>query len=361
MALFVRTRLEYPVDHVRHFADKSMITESTRPTLVTGASGMVGNNLVRHLLQLSRKVRVLVREPNNESLRGLCVETVVGDVLHPPSLQAAMAGVSSVFHAAGSISIDGRNASQMWQVNVEGTANVVEACMQQKVDRLVHFSSIHALSHLPKNEPVDERRQPAIDPRFHLPYDVSKAAGEREVHAGIEKGLHAVILNPVGIFGPHDYGPSASGEFLLQLLHRKLPGLVQAGYFWVDVRDVASAAVAAETKGRCGERYILSGQYATFIEIAKWVREVSGARPPLLAVPLWVAKIVAPGVAWYSRRLGTRPLVTPEAIQIVACHQNIASEKAAVELGFQARPLKETITYTVRWLQVHEQAHEHPN
>ncbi len=333
-----------------------MTTDSTRLTLVTGASGLVGNNLVRQLLELGRRVRVLVRDPNKESLRGLVVETFVGDILHPASLQPALAGVASVFHVAGSIAIDGRNDEQMRQINVEGTANVVDACLQNGVGRLVHFSSIHAFSHLPKDEAVDEHRQPALDTRVHLPYDASKAAGEQEVFAGIERGLDAVILNPVGIFGPHDYGPSPSGEFLLQLMHRKLPGLVQAGYFWVDVRDVAAAAVAAETSGRCGEKYILTGEYGTFKEIARWVQEFSGVRPPLLIVPLWIAKIVAPWVAWYSRLLGIRPLVTPEAIQIVDCHQKILTDKAAVELGFQARPLKETISDTVNWLQNHEQA-----
>ncbi len=334
----------------------NMTVESSQLTLVTGASGMVGNNLVRHLLRLGRKVRVLVRDPDKESLRGLNVETAVGDVLRPPSLQSAMIGVSSVFHVAGTISIGGLHDSQMRQVNVGGTANVVKACLENGVGRLVHFSSIHAFSYLPGNEAIDENRQPALDPKLHLPYDESKAAGEQEVIAGIKNGLDAVILNPVGIFGPHDYGPSPSGEFLHQLMHRELPGLVQAGYFWVDVRDVVETAVVAETKGRCGEKYILSGQYGTIKTIANWVEEFSGAKPPFLIVPLWIAKTVAPLVVWYSRWRGVRPLVTPEAIQIVNCHQKISSDKAANELGFRPRPLRETIEDTVNWLQEYEAA-----
>jgi dihydroflavonol-4-reductase len=329
-------------------------TMTDKPTLVTGASGHVGNNLVRHLLELGRTVRVFVRHQNPESLRGLNVETYVGDVLQPASLQAAMSGVSSVFHLAGSISIDGRNHAHMRQVNVEGTANVVDACLQTGVERLVHFSSVHALSYLPKDQPIDERRPLALDPNKHLPYDQSKAAGELAVQAGIEQGLNVVVLNPVGIFGPHDFDPSPGGEFLKQLAHRQLPGLVKAGYYWVDVRDVAHAAVAVEASGRCGEKYILKGEYATFKSIADWVQDACGARPPLLNLPLWVARIAAPLVVWNSRRLGTRPLVTPEAIQIVDCHQNIATDKAAIELGFQPRPLQETVTDTVGWLLDHE-------
>ena len=328
-----------------------MNSDFDRPALVTGASGFVGNNLVRHLLQLGRKVRLLVREPANRSLQGLDVETVVGDVLDPASLRTAMAGVSNVFHLAGAISIDGRQNGRMWRINAEGTSNIVEACLASGVGRLIHFSSIHALSHLPKREPIDECRPLAIDSEKHLAYDQSKAAGEQAVMAGIENGLDAVILNPVGIFGPHDYDPSPSGALIRQLMTRKLPGLVRAGYYWVDVRDVVTAAVAAENQGRCGEKYILSGDYATFETIAGWVHETTGARPPLLNFPIWTAKLVAPMIVVHSRWLGIRPLVTPESIKIVQCHQNISTDKAANELDFRPRPLSQTIADTARWLQ----------
>jgi len=331
-----------------------MTVDFDKPTLVTGASGMVGNNLVRHLLGLGRTVRVFVRQKDNRSLNGLNVETFVGDVLNAKDLTAAMKGVSSVFHLAGAVSIDGQHNADMMQVNVKGTSNVVAECLAQGVDRLIHFSSIHAMSHLPKNPPVDEQRVLALDPETHLVYDQSKAAGECEVLAGIDSGLDAVILNPVGIVGPNDFGPSPAGEFLLQLIHRRLPGLVAAGYYWVDVRDVANAAVSAESNGTCGEKYILSSQYVTFNSFALWVEEVTGVRPPLFILPIWMAKMFAPIITGYSRLRGIRPLVTPEAIQIICCHQKISTEKAATELGFQARQIHETVVDTVRWLQSDE-------
>ena len=322
-----------------------------QPVLVTGASGFVGNNLVRCLLQHGRAVRVLVREPVNPSLEGLDVEVAIADVLDSSSLTAAMDGVSTVFHLAGAIAIDGQHDQRMWQINVDGTANVVSACLATGVGRLVHFSSIHALSWYPKNQPIDESRQLALDPQRHLAYDRSKAAGEQAVLDGVQNGLDAVILNPVGIFGPDDYEPSPGGAFLRQLMHRDLPGLVRTGYYWVDVRDVAAAAVIAEHQGRSGERYILNGHYATFKTLAGWVQEATGVRPPLLNVPVWTATMVAPVVVAYSRWRGLRPLVTPEAIKIVQRHQQIATEKAAAELGFLPRPLRDTIINTVHWLQ----------
>ena len=200
----------------------------------------------------------------------------------------------------------------------------------------------------------DENRDLALGQRDHLAYDLSKAEGERRVLVETQFGLDAVILNPVGIIGPFDFQPSPAGEFLQQLIHRQLPGLVKAGYFWVDVRDVARAAVAAESRGRCGERYILYSQYATFQAIAGWVQEACGTRPPRLVLPIWMAKIFAPAVVWYSRLRRVRPLVTPEAIEIVCCHQNIATEKASTELGFEPRPIRETVVDTVRWFQESE-------
>ncbi len=329
---------------------KIMTVDFDKPTLVTGATGMVGNNLVRHLLDLGRTVRVLVREEGKASLAGLEVETYLGDVLQPATLPAAMKGVSTVFHLAGAIAIDGQHDACMRRVNIEGTANVAAACRSAGVDRMVHFSSIHALSYLPRDRPIDETRELALDRRKHLAYDQSKAEAESRVLEEVRAGLDAVILNPVGILGPFDFEPSPAGEFLLQLIDRQLPGLVNAGYFWVDVRDVSRAAVAAESRGRRGERYILFSQYVTFPSIAAWVQEICGARPPRLVLPIWMAKAFAPVVVWYSRWRGIRPLVTPEAIHIISCHQKVSTEKAVNELGFQARPIQETVLETVRWL-----------
>jgi dihydroflavonol-4-reductase len=139
----------------------------------------------------------------------------------------------------------------------------------------------------------------------------------------------------------------------LQLINGQLPALVKAGYYWVDARDVADAAIAAERCGRCGSRYILAGSYATFREIAGWISEFTGARLPRFAAPIWLARLAAPFVAASSRRQNRRPLFTPQSIEIVTRHQSIQSDKAHRELGFNPRPLRETIRDTVLWLQTH--------
>ena len=262
-------------------------------TLITGATGHVGANLVRALLEQKRDVRVLIHQ-RDTSLEGLDVERVHGDVLNPNSLTAAFEGVDFVHHLVAKINIDGTQHDAMLRTNVEGTQNVVDACLHAGVRRLIHFSSIHALSYMPKSESIDESRALAITEE-HLAYDRSKALAEEVVLAAVQQGLDAVILNPVGIIGPFDFEPSPMGELLLQLAHREMPGLVKAGFFWVDVRDVATASIAAEQRGRTGERYILHGEYGLVTSLAKQVQDVTGRRPPLFTAPLWLARLVAPG------------------------------------------------------------------
>ncbi|MBN2291624.1 MAG: NAD-dependent epimerase/dehydratase family protein [Pirellulales bacterium] len=322
-------------------------------TLVTGATGLVGNNLIRHLLQLGRPVRALMFD-DDESLRGLDIERVAGDVRDPADLKRAIEGVDIVYHLAAAISIDDdHRRTHIDSINIEGTANVVRACLDAGVKRLIHFSSIHALSYFPKDDAIDESRALALDQARHLRYDHTKAVAETKVLEGVERGLDAVILNPVGIFGPNDFVPSTGGELLLQLARRELPGLVRSGFYWVDARDVVHAALAAEERGRRGHRYILAGEYATFEQIAKWVQQATGARPPLLNIPIWMAKAAVPLVVRLSRLNGHRPLFTSESVQIITCHQKITTTKAAEELGFRPRPVRESVLDSINWLQGH--------
>lgn len=318
-------------------------------TLVTGASGLVGNNLVRHLLSVGRPVRALIQQSTN-SLQGLDIETVQGDILDPASLERAMNSVRFVYHLAAAVLFQGNyEPEQIRQINVEGTRNVVEACLRNGVQRLVHCSSIHACSHLPMNEAINETRVLAIGPG-HMVYDQSKARAERAVMAGVQAGLDAVTILPTWIFGPNDFRPSASGEFMLQLIQRRLPAIVDGGYYCVDVRDVAQAAWAAEREGRCGERYILPGHYATLRQLADWACESAGVKPPP-QLPAWVATVSAPAVQLACRVLNRRPLMTMDSVKIIRRHQLIETDKAEREIGFRSRPLQETIADTIGWLQ----------
>jgi dihydroflavonol-4-reductase len=319
-----------------------------RTVVVTGATGHLGANLVRQLLAAGRRVRVLVYD-RTHPLEGLAVERFEGDVLDEGSLRRAFRGAEVVYHLAAFISIVRSEWPRLEAVNVGGTRNVVEACRAEGVRRLVHFSSIHALNQSPMEAPLDESRAPSDTGRAPA-YDHSKARGEREVLAGVACGLDAVILNPTGVLGPFDFEPSRMGRVLRGLQRGTLPALVTGGFDWVDARDVAAAAMAAEDRGRCGERYLLSGTYLPVVDLAALVAEVSGRRAPRAVIPQWLMRPIAPLAEMWGGIRGTPPLLTRDSmVALRTGHPSIRNDKARAELGFAPRPLRDTIEDTLRW------------
>jgi dihydroflavonol-4-reductase len=234
------------------------------------------------------------------------------------------------------------------RVNVEGTRNVVGACRTSNVRRLVYFSSIHAYSSHPRHEPIDESRPLCVNDDT-LPYDRSKAAAEEVVRNAVEAGLDAVILNPTGVLGPHDYEPSAMGRVLLDLRAGRFPVLVRGGFNWVDARDVAEAAVRVGNTAEPGARYILGGTYATMGDIAGIIAGLTGRPAPTLTAPLWLAACGVPFTLTRARLTNSKPHMTRASLRALQHHQLVSHEKAARELDYAPRPLETTIADTLAW------------
>lgn len=315
--------------------------------VVTGASGHVGGNLVRALLAAGRKLRCVVRD-DARAIDGLDVERVRADVTDPASLRAAFDGAEVVYHLAAKISIEGDPDGIVHRTNVEGPRNVVAACLDAKVKRLVHFSSIHAFTQPPLLEHLDEGR-PLVDDPDEMAYDRSKAGGQREVLEGVRRGLDAVIVHPTAIMGPFDFKPSAVGQVLLDLYHRRLPSLVDGGFDWVDVRDVVAGALAAEQRGRTGRNYLLSGEWRGVAELARLAEDVTGVRAPRFVAPFWLARLGVPFMTGFARLTGRRPLYTADSLHALKSNRKISCERAATELGYSHRPLRETVADAYAW------------
>ena len=316
---------------------------------VTGACGHTGANLVRALLERGCVVRATVRS-DTRALEGLDVERVPADVLDLSSLRKAFRRVEVVYHLAARISLVARDLNRMYEVNVNGTKNVLRACRAAGVRRLVHFSSIHALDSRPKRGTITESR-PLVEGRGTLPYDWTKAQAEREVLKAVSEGLDAVIVNPTAILGPYDFKVSSLGKLLVSLYHRRIKALVKGGFNWVDARDVVEGAIRAEKNGRRGQRYLLGGTWCTLKELALLVEEITGRRAPRFVSPTWLALACVPFTALASKAFGTEPLYTPGSILTVRNHRYISYGKAEKELGYRARPLRETVRDAVGWLQ----------
>ncbi len=321
----------------------------TKTTVVTGATGHIGANLVRALLAQGRPVRALLHV-NRRAIEGLDVEIARGDVCDLESLYRAFDGAEVVYHLAARISLSLNEWPLLEAVNVMGTRNVVEACFRCGVRRLVHFSSIHALIQEPMDVPVDESRQ-LVESRRCPSYDRSKAAGEKEVRKGIERGLDAVIINPTGVIGPYDFEPSYFGEALLAIACRKLPALVGGGFDWVDVRDVVVGAMRAEECAPTGAKYLLSGHWVSVPDLASFVEEITGVRAPRLVCPLWLAHVGTPFTVAFARLAGGRPFYTSDSLRALKSNRNISHERASRDLGYNPRPFRETIIDTLRWFQ----------
>jgi dihydroflavonol-4-reductase len=320
-------------------------------TVVTGASGHIGGNLARALLAQGRRLRLLVRE-DRRAVEGLAAELVMGDVTDPGSLARALQGADVVYHLAARISIVGEEGGLVQRTNVLGTRNVVEACLAAGVKRLGHFSSIHAFSQDPLEQPLDETRAP-VPGKGSPAYDRSKAAGEQEIRAGLERGLDAVIVNPTAVLGPFDFKPSRMGEVIRGLSQRRFLALIEGGFDWVDVRDVAAGAIAAEERGRRGEKYLLSGHWLSLRELAGLVEEISGTRAPAWTSPTWLAHLGAPFVTAWSKMTGKQPLYTTESLYALRANRAISHDKATRELGYSPRPLRETVEDALRWFREH--------
>ncbi len=317
-------------------------------TVVTGASGHLGANLVRALLARGRKVRVLIHQ-NTRGVEGLNVECVRGDVLAPDSLIRCFEGADVVYHCAGKISLSGFDPPSSLETNTAGSRHVARACMKAGVTRLVHFSSVHALSEKPFDRPLTEENDLCRKEESFLPYSLSKAEGENAILNAVAEGLDAVILNPSAILGPHDYALSPMGETVRDLAEGRFPALIDGFYNYVDVRDVSEAALAAEARGRKGERYLVGGHRLSLRDLAEMIAEITGTRAPRWTCPMWLARGAAHLSTNWNRIRGRRPKFTPASLRVLQGNSHLDCSKAAAELGHAPRPMLETLADTLAW------------
>ena len=317
---------------------------------VTGATGHIGNVLVRELLARGETVRAIVPPFEDiKSLDGLEVEIVESDVRDVNSLIKTFRSAEIVYHLAGIVTISSGNDDFLYRVNVEGTKNVVNACLKNKVKRMVYVSSVHALKEPPHGTVIDETCD--YDPECTRgSYDRSKALASLEVLKGIDKNLDAVLVCPSGVIGPYDYRISQMGHLFINFMKGDLKASVDGAYDFVDVRDVAKGIILACENGKCGESYILAGEQISVQDLFLELEKLTGIETPSLKVPLWLVKAVSKISPLYYKITGKEPLFTTYSIEVVNSNSKISSDKACNELGYFPRPIKKSIKDSVEWI-----------
>ena len=319
--------------------------------IVTGATGHIGNVLVRELLARGVVVRTLVLpDDDKRPLAGLDIEIVRGDVTDPVSLKSAFAGAELVFHLAGIVTImPAGMASVLERVNVGGMRNVIAACRAGGVCRLIYTSSIHAIAEPPHGTVIDES-QPFDPDRVLGDYARSKARATLLLLDEVRKGgLDTVICCPTGVIGPWDYGISNIGQLILDFASGHLKSYVSGAYDFVDVRDVAHGLILAADKGQPERHYIFSGAQVQVPELMEELARDIGYPAPIYQIPTVIARTAGILASVYYRLLRRKPVFTAYSIDVLRSNSLVSSARAREGLGFISRPWQESIRDHVEW------------
>jgi dihydroflavonol-4-reductase len=318
-------------------------------TLVTGATGFVGCHVARLLTERSGHVRVLVRPASQlRSIDGLNVERVYGDLRDRSSLNKALDGVSQVFHVAADYRLWAKSPDDIYQSNVAGTLNLIDASRQAGVQRFIYTSSVATIA-VPAGEHLpDEATRASLDQMIGH-YKRSKFLAEQEVIKAAVTGFPAVVVNPTTPIGPADWKPTPTGRIIVDFLNGRIPAYVDTGFNVVGVEDVAEGHWLAATRGRIGERYILGERNVTLKDFLGLVAEASGRRAPRVQVPHAVALAAGYAENFFAAILGREPAIPLEGVRMARHKMFVDCSKAGRELGFKPTRIEGPIERAVQW------------
>src|SRR5579863_6128593 len=317
---------------------------------VTGATGFLGSHVARQLAARGAELRLLVRPTSRqENIACLAGERVTGDLRDVESLRKGMTGCEFVFHVAADYRLWARERNELYQSNVEGTRNVLEAARDSGVRRVVYTSSVATMSFGSDGRLTDESSPVALGDMIG-DYKRSKFMAEQLVLEAARGGQNVVMVNPTTPVGERDIKPTPSGEIIVDFLRRKFPAYVDTGLNLVDVVDCAEGHLLAMGKAQPGERYILGGENLTLKQILDKLGAITGMPSPKIKLPYAVA--LATGVVdevVVGRIMRREPRVTIDAVRMGRKKMFVSSAKAERELAWNPRPVNDALRRAAEW------------
>ncbi|MGE3975025.1 MAG: SDR family NAD(P)-dependent oxidoreductase [Bdellovibrionales bacterium] len=317
--------------------------------LVTGATGFLGEWLAERLVKEGHHVQVLCRNPSKLSAElQKQVHVICGDIVEKQDLEKASLGCEVVFHLAGYIGYTSSERQQMEQVNVLGTENAVHGALKAGVRRFIHMSSVVTVGASPTPEVLNENSTYNLAP-YNFGYPETKRAAEQLVVQAVQsKGLDSIILNPSTIYGAGD-ALKGSRNTQLKVARGRFPFYTRGGVSVVNVEAIVDACIQACTRGKTGERYILSGENVTIQQLFQMIAHEAGVKPPRFFLPNTIVRSLGQLGDFLEKR-GKKGPVNSESAYMSTLYHWFDSTKAAQELSFKSQSAKESIKASVQWM-----------
>jgi dihydroflavonol-4-reductase len=316
--------------------------------LVTGAAGFLGSHVTRQLSARGGDVRVLLRpSSSNRAIADLPLEYVTGDLRDPASLDRALVGVQKVFHVAADYRLWSKRSQDIYDSNVGGTKNLLEAAKRANVEQFIYTSTVATIA-VDRSEPPNEFTDAKLEEMVGH-YKRSKWLAEREVLNAAKAGFPAIVAMPTTPVGPWDWKPTPTGKIILDFLNGKMPGYVETGLNFVGVEECAAGHILISERGIVGERYLLGSENLTLKAVLDILSQITG-----LPAPTWkISHRMALGVAYvetaFSRLIGREPQIPIEGVKIAQHVMFVDSARAPRELGFQPGSATAAFERAVRW------------
>src|SRR5499427_5932032 len=321
---------------------------------VTGATGFLGSHVARLLLAQGAELRLLVRAGSRlENVADLPAERAVGDLRDLESLKRGMAGCEAAFHVAADYRLWAVNGKELYDSNVDGTRNILQAARESGVGRVVYTSSVATMGFGNNGKATDENTPVALGDMIG-DYKRSKFLAEQLVIAAARGGQDVVVVNPTTPIGERDIKPTPTGRIVVDFLNRKFPAYVDTGLNLADVREVARGHLLAMEKAVPGERYILGGEDLTLKQILDKLAALTGLPSPTAKVPHAVAMGFAVLDQFFTGTLrGKEPRATVDAVRMGRKKMFASSTKAERELGYRIVPVEDALRRAITWFQSH--------